>query len=157
MLIFVTIILNVVMTYVVPLIRTIRVRTSLFVTYVFLVLYITLLSRRDSAWGFNPMPFHFLYWVYRRYRVYGILGILQPIEGVLLNIFLFFPFGFLLSSIKKFKNGYVIVILALAFSFMIEILQLYLHIGLFETDDLITNSLGSWFGYSVFTNRNQGK
>jgi len=67
------------------------------------------------------------------------------------NIFLFVPFGFLLSM--KFKNidslpkGFLI---GGMFSISIEIVQLFMPNRCTDIDDIILNTLGTGIGYSVF-------
>ena len=42
------------------------------------------------------------------------------------------------------------VILTFVFSSMIEIIQLYTKIGVFDVDDIILNTLGGFVGYLIY-------
>ena len=66
---------------------------------------------------------------------------------------MFIPFGFLMSSIlitgrKKVKAA-VVFLTAILFSLSIETLQLFLMRGLFEWDDLVSNTLGAMVGMLI--------
>lgn len=67
------------------------------------------------------------------------------------NILLFIPYGFLLGVVWK-KERRFLNHLSLGFltSFCIECLQLVSGRGVFQTDDMITNTIGSVIGYLVF-------
>lgn len=67
------------------------------------------------------------------------------------NILLFIPYGFLLGVVWK-KERRFLNHLSLGFltSFGIECLQLVSGRGVFQTDDMITNTIGSVIGYLVF-------
>lgn len=74
------------------------------------------------------------------------------------NILLFMPFGFFLSVLlgKKTKNKYKFVIVCVGFlvSLFVESVQYLKIIGLFEVDDLIHNTLGTFLGclaYEIIT------
>ena len=69
--------------------------------------------------------------------------------NVLLNIAMFCPFGFLLPLLsRKFQKWYFTVPAGLAFSLIIELLQLIFARGVFDVDDLCCNTLGGLIGYS---------
>ena len=79
----------------------------------------------------------------------GVSPDATSLVGVLQNIVLFLPFGFLLSGLQKMKT-WQIILLGFALSLMIECTQLGLRIGWFEVDDLIDNTLGTWVGIAVY-------
>ena len=63
-----------------------------------------------------------------------------------LNILLFVPIGFLLKTIRpKWKTRHIVYI-GLVYSIALEILQLALHRGLFEFDDMLHNTAGVLLG-----------
>ena len=112
--------------------------------YVVMVLYITLLSRTvDKGIGINIFPFHFLYWMKRYFQAYGFRGLLYPISGIYLNVLLFVPFGYLFKCEKEQMPIGEIVLLGFMFSLFIESLQMIFKIGMFETDDLLSNKIGT--------------
>ncbi len=72
---------------------------------------------------------------------------------ILINCVAFCPFGFFLSeflfSTKSSvdKNQLVVItVSAFGFSLIIECLQLFLHLGLFELTDLVMNTAGAFVG-----------
>ena len=122
-------------------------------------LYFTLLSRRSgSSQYFELQPF----------RVYGHLfenpteevtatgfaalflqGTL-PITGLILNILLYYPLGYLLPILfPKLKPKHVILIGCLC-SIATEATQYILKIGWCETDDVIHNTLGTAIGVWIW-------
>ncbi len=69
--------------------------------------------------------------------------------GVLQNIVLFLPFGFLLRGLGSVRTRHA-VLMGLALSLMIECTQGLMRIGWFEVDDLMFNTLGTWVGVRVY-------
>ncbi|MBP3633658.1 MAG: VanZ family protein [Oscillospiraceae bacterium] len=68
--------------------------------------------------------------------------------NVLLNIVLFFPIGFLLPPLAKvFKKWYITLPVCLGVSLLLETIQYLLSCGVFDVDDLFTNTLGALIGY----------
>ena len=67
------------------------------------------------------------------------------------NILLFLPYGFLWGLMRRRKKG---LWNALAVGFLtslgIEFLQLFSGRGVFQTDDIITNTLGAVVGYILY-------
>lgn len=71
------------------------------------------------------------------------------IRIVLGNVVMFVPFGFLGWIFPKFKN-----LQSLLFSFMsaiviVEALQYFTRMGIFETDDIILNTFGVYLGFLI--------
>ncbi|MBU1089986.1 VanZ family protein [Patescibacteria group bacterium] len=70
------------------------------------------------------------------------------LKNVIGNIFIFFPFGFLLPLMITKINSYMkIIVLSFGFSLLLESTQFMLKIGSFDIDDLILNTLGAVIGY----------
>lgn len=70
-----------------------------------------------------------------------------PIE----NILLFIPFGLLLPLlIKQFRKVIRIAGFGIMYSLIIEVIQYITQRGFFQTDDIITNVLGTLIGYILF-------
>ena len=72
-------------------------------------------------------------------------------SAILANIAMFMPFGFLSAALWKRRIAcFWIVLLALAFSALIESMQLFLMRGMFEFDDIFSNVFGAFLGTVVF-------
>lgn len=76
-------------------------------------------------------------------------------EGFIVNIFgnviAFMPYGFLLPLLNRvYRKFYIIVILSILFSLLVEASQLLLKVGVFDVDDILMNSLGGILGYLLF-------
>ena len=73
------------------------------------------------------------------------------IKVLIYNIMAFIPMGFLLPLIsKRARNMYFTIIVATAFSFLIEISQLITVLGTFDIDDILLNTLGTLIGYVLY-------
>ncbi|MDD6147881.1 MAG: VanZ family protein [Lachnospiraceae bacterium] len=108
----------------------------------FLIYYITVLSRPVSCEArYVLTPFYSYALALKGNRYYT--------EEVILNILLYVPFGFLFAAAFKNLKLFWIWIAALLLSLSVELLQLYFHLGVFETDDIINNVLGGVVG-SIF-------
>ena len=109
-----------------------------------LTLFVTLL--RGEGNGFRECNFHlFLAWkeAWNQFT-------LKVWLNVLLNIALFLPLGFLLPLLaKKFQNGWLMLITGFGGSLIIELAQLALGRGMFDVDDLFTNTLGAMLGWAL--------
>lgn len=77
------------------------------------------------------------------------------ISGILLNVLLFIPFGFIMPALSQKKSG-KIIFYGFLFSLGIETMQLiYVLIGrgpfrVFDITDLMTNTLGAALGVGIF-------
>ena len=72
------------------------------------------------------------------------------ITEILLNILLFVPMGFLVPALQEsFRRLWKMLLLGLGFSLFIECAQLVLHMGCFDTADLMHNTLGAGIGYAI--------
>ena len=71
-------------------------------------------------------------------------------EGIILNILLFIPFGYLLPSLFPKLRWWQVILLGLAFSLTIELLQLITKLGYADVDDLINNTLGAAIGWLCY-------
>ncbi len=70
--------------------------------------------------------------------------------GVIGNIVLFVPIGFLFPLARGKKCGKVVVIFGMIVSLVVEFLQLLLKRGVFEVDDVLHNTIGAIIGYFLF-------
>lgn len=67
------------------------------------------------------------------------------------NILIFSPFGFFLPMLdKKLRRFWLVVLIGLGVSLTIELTQTLLAARVFDVDDLILNSFGTWVGYAFF-------
>ncbi len=104
---------------------------GLYAGYLFLVLAVTLLSRRTAPeMQLQLKPF----WSYAEWARLG--------EQVIANVILFIPVGFLLG----WEIGRKAIPAAALHSAAIELLQLVTRRGLCELDDVIHNTLGAVIG-----------
>ena len=78
--------------------------------------------------------------------MFGLLAAFRPIVGLYLNVLLFIPIGFFMHSLSIWK----VVLFSVIFSLNIELIQLITRLGMFETDDLIMNVLGSIIGVKLY-------
>lgn len=120
--------------------------------YLFTVMWYTTLKR---ACIFKIPEFELL-WSYKKWFAGdAVIG-----KQILLNIAMFIPYGFLLSSLlssssiksihhTRKNHIFIICITAFVFSSIIECSQLFLLRGLFECDDIINNVLGAVLGYGL--------
>jgi len=112
----------------------------IFWMYIALLMVITFLSREGGSSGKVDL------------RIGSSLGINARNDAyVIENILLFIPYGFLLRMLCKkkccfWKNAGIGFLTSLG----IECLQYISGRGVFQTDDLITNTLGAVLGYLVF-------
>ena len=90
--------------------------------------------------------------------VSGLSGIhfvsTEPLEGVILNILLYIPMGYLLpvlwSSLARGKWMWKVLVLGFVVSLLTEIVQLILRLGWFDVDDLLNNMLGILAGLWLY-------
>ena len=134
---------------------------SLFVCYLAGNLYFTILSRTAGTGvhvDFVPFQsYHRLFRTPNTGEIVSVSGLaafvlkeLLPIEGILLNILLYYPLGYLLPILfPKLKPKHVILIGCLC-SIATEATQYLLKMGWCETDDVIHNTLGTAIGVWVW-------
>ena len=111
-------------------------RTTVFVIYVIGMLYFTIGNRSSGNRLVRLTPF----WTYAFFRER------QYRWQIYMNVFLFFPFGFMLGF--GVKRGFLeSMIIGIMFSASIEVLQYIFCLGLCEIDDVIHNTVGTAVGY----------
>ncbi|MBO5520651.1 MAG: VanZ family protein, partial [Eubacterium sp.] len=118
----------------------------LFLLYLYTVIWFTVLRRSTS---YEAAEFE-LFWSYKEWLTgNGELG-----REILANMVMFVPFGFLLSvllpTLRRRRRIVVVFVAALFFSLTIEALQLFLMRGLFEWDDLVSNTAGALAGAFLY-------
>ena len=75
----------------------------------------------------------------------------SSLEGIVLNILLFIPFGFLVPTIWRRRwTWWKIMLIGLVASFCIEAVQLITRLGFADIDDLMNNTIGAGIGYLLY-------
>lgn len=113
--------------------------------YIFIVLWLTVLHRSLLISNAQLDPL----WSYKEW----FAGDADLGNEILANMALFVPFGFMLSTV--FPKQRFIIPTAIVFSLTIETLQLVLMRGLFEWDDVISNTIGAAVGVLLFQTVNK--
>ena len=79
------------------------------------------------------------------------LSLINRLVNLLGNIVVFIPFGFLSPFVKTSRISWLrISLYAVPCILLLECLQMLLHVGSFDIDDLLLNMLGIWTGYGLF-------
>jgi glycopeptide antibiotics resistance protein len=112
---------------------------ALFAMYMFMVIVITILSRK---------PHLDIYTVKLR-SFETFTGSYNSIKWTIENILMFLPFGIFFKLIFRRSNIFFAFSAGLLCSFGIEYTQYYTDRGSFEVDDLMTNTIGALIGYLV--------
>jgi len=115
------------------------------------LVYAAFLSRRPYA---APRalfdPFHALK-LFLKADGLTFLKSLGYLEGAGLNILLFVPFGYLLPLLwKRADRWWKVLLCGFVLSLGIELAQLATHLGMFDLDDLMNNSLGALLGWGCY-------
>lgn len=114
-----------------------RINVFILTMYLFFVLYMTLLFRTEASSGAYLRPFHSYMKAYLNTEVRW---------GILNNILLFIPIGFILNRLKPCKK---ILMIPVFFSLLVEVLQYVFNVGTLEFDDLLNNSIGCSVGFGL--------
>lgn len=133
--------------------------------YLLLNLYFTLLMREqseDRLVTLVPLRSYFavLGWDIQSFPVVGQLLqgawnepaalTLAPLIGIMQNLILFIPFGFLLYAVTDQPRTARILLLGFLLSLSIELCQLLFRLGWFEVDDILHNVLGTYLGIRLY-------
>lgn len=121
------------------------VTQSLLVSYLFVMLCITFLSRENgSRIGLDLLPFSTM--------GQGVQNDAYVVE----NILLFIPLGMLTAaSCPRLRQFWGCMKAGLMFSLLIEISQMLSKRGYVQTDDVLMNALGMACGYLIYRVINQ--
>lgn len=108
------------------------------------ILYATVISRGESDKGADFIPFS----SFERAQI-------QPemYRSMLMNVFLFVPLGLVLPFVFGSSTGKRILLTILAgllLSMSIEAIQYFAQLGMSETDDVISNTLGTAIGSCAY-------
>lgn len=109
--------------------------------YTLFLLYITIIGRYTfDDYRERLIPFE-------SYRQYFTTGNISELKGIILNILIFIPFGFLIAKLfRNRKSANIAFCSGFFLTVAIESLQYITHTGTFETDDIIHNSIGTMIG-----------
>ena len=131
-----------------------KILIGLFVAYITIALSITLFpipfqESYLSGYSHNFLPLRSIILSFEA-------GLRSSLTSVLGNVILTMPFGFLITMLRKNKSFLSVLILIVAFSLMIEFLQL--SIGLIigysyrnvDIDDLLLNTVGGILGWCIY-------
>ena len=118
---------------------------TLFICYMVVVLGVTLMER-SGYWGWGKiMP------LFYSYKLAWFNGNAVEWRNIILNICMFVPLGFLLPlGLKCFQSFYLTALAGCLFTVVIEASQLYFHLGMFELDDLMNNTVGTMIGFGIY-------
>lgn len=115
----------------------------LFAESLFFIVYHSFLNRPfHNTCEYNLIPF----WSYRTNDYRGLNLIIQNI----LNVFLYIPYGVFLCGMLKHPTIKNVLSIGLLTSASVELIQLVLHCGFCETDDVIHNCIGVTIGFVAF-------
>ena len=133
--------------------------------YLLLNLYFTLLMREpgeDYPIILTPLRSYFavLGWDIQSFHVVGqllqgsweepIAFAFESLIGIMQNLILFIPFGFLLCGATDQPRTSRILLLGFLLSLSIELCQLFFRLGWFEVDDILHNVLGTYLGICLY-------
>ena len=148
-----------------PLERFRSVIRLLLPAYLLLNLYFTLLMREpgeDYPIILTPLRSYFavLGWDVQSFPVVGqllqgsweepIAFAFESLIGIVQNLILFMPFGFLLCGATDQPRTSRILLLGFLLSLSIELCQLLFRLGWFEIDDILHNVLGTYLGIRLY-------
>lgn len=114
----------------------------LLLEYIILFLCSAVLYRpSDYPWEHYLAPF----WSYA--EMLG--GRKDLIVDAFYNVLVFLPIGFLLKMVKPSFRWWIVLLISLSLSFLIEGLQYALNKGFCEFDDVFHNAVGGMLGYCL--------
>lgn len=128
-----------------------RSRLPLFIVYICALLYFTILCRSQRG---ERVILNGLFDTVRNSLSFeGGLHVTDRItfNAMLLNILLFVPMGYILPNFGGiFKKAYLMIPMGLLLSLVIETIQYFTRLGVFDVDDLMFNTLGTALGYLLY-------
>ncbi len=71
--------------------------------------------------------------------------------NILGNVIAFMPFGYLLPLLnRKYRRFLYVLFITVLFSLTVEAVQMLTHVGIFDVDDILLNTIGGGLGYILF-------
>ncbi len=124
-------------------------RNLMFIIFTGALIYLTFIYGGRGNHGNVELTFRLSFWRAIKNSYYGAL-----VHASLMNLLLFVPLGYLLPQFKEIRftrelRWWQNLIIAFAVSLAIETLQLVLHRGTFQLDDLIRNTEGGVIGFAL--------
>lgn len=121
------------------------VATGLLIGYLIIVAGATLLSRGRYETSLAQLK------LFETYQEAWYDADMVGWRNLVLNILMFVPIGFLLPfTLKPFRKWWMTYIGGFIVTFLIESTQYIFRCGVFQTDDLLNNLLGTMIGYGGF-------
>lgn len=126
-----------------------KAATGCFFLYLAALLYFLLIAERGISLGsYNVVPFAEIH-RYLKYR--SVLGARLVILNLGGNILGFVPFGILLPILNpQVGRFFAVTGRCFGLSLLIELTQLLTHVGCFDVDDILMNTLGGCLGYGLW-------
>lgn len=102
----------------------------------------------QDGYSYNLVLFKEIKRFIKYYHLLGFKAVFLNLAG---NVIGFIPFGFMLPRIsERVRTWYLTLLLSFAFSLMVETVQLIWHVGSFDVDDLLLNTIGGVLGYVAY-------
>lgn len=127
--------------------------TFLFLLYMAGLIYFLFLSEDFGHGGtgeydYNVYPFRE---IMRFIRYRDLLGWRAVLTNLVGNVAGFVPFGVLVPlMVRSARRGWRTVLLSFGVSALVEVSQLVFHVGCFDVDDMVLNTLGGMLGFLMF-------
>lgn len=121
---------------------------TVFIIYLVVVIGATMLrySGLSISWGNKE-----IYPLFYSYKEAWNHFSAREWRNIILNIMMFVPFGFLLPLVSnKFQKFWKTYLAGFLFTFLIEMTQLLLNLGICESDDFMNNTVGAMIGYGFY-------
>lgn len=97
-----------------------------------------------------PLPKTSFFSGYLNFWIFNELSTTRDLWMLLGNVFLFFPFGFLLSLLWAQPKWWRLCLLGTLFSFCIESIQFIIVGRWFDSTDILMNTFGTFLGWLVW-------
>lgn len=131
-----------------------RLGTLAFLLYLVFLMYIMFFAEMlgrtgtDREYSYNLQLFREIRRFIRYRDILGMRAVFWNLGG---NVLCFMPFGFFVPWLRKHLDRFwLITLLSLCLSLMIELAQLFLQVGSFDVDDLLLNTIGGICGYLCY-------
>lgn len=132
---------------------------GLFTIYCLALIYVLLIHGRHKIYDMplleyirlsvNFIPFRTMTKYIKNVHT-GFINVNTIIYNLIGNFLLFLPMGFLLPlTFRNLNTLFSCTSIVFVSILLLEILQLFLQIGVFDIDDFILNMLGAWVGYGI--------
>lgn len=133
--------------------RKAELYSMLFALYLAILIYFLFFADgfRDTvadAYHYSFIPFREIGRYIKYAKTIGFARVFINLAG---NIIAFMPFGFFVPHLSKRKLSFwTVTLLAMEFSVIVEVLQLFTKVGCCDIDDVILNTLGGMLGYACY-------